>query len=52
MASKTSGMMFEHLEEYLMQSCKPECDQGELTDGMKSSPHHPVSLSIKSVRMS
>ena len=33
MASKTSGMMFEHLEEYLMQSCKPECDQGELTDG-------------------
>jgi hypothetical protein len=26
-------MMFEHLEEYLMQSCKPQCDAGELTDG-------------------
>lgn len=33
MASKTSGMMFEHLENYLLQACKPACDQGEPEDG-------------------
>ena len=30
---QNASMMFEHLEEYLKQACKPECDQGELTDG-------------------
>merc|ERR1711959_879765 len=32
MASKTSNMMFGHLEDYLMQSCKPVCDSGEPDD--------------------